>query len=235
MLVRQSTAQPGCCWQWDALLREGPGAALSCAGCSWHGNRAYWPQEEPFLGGWGLGSLASSWSVKFSILDSVFQSHSATPQVREAEGRKVKQVLAESRVMVPQELSFLTMDLNNCVPTFPYFYITSFICTPTCFPLQQPLLIPLFCRWTYPGSWSPIFCHHWEPCYLIPLESFYFFPRLVGSFLPFSLCFHIQPKCFSPSPHSLRKATAPCPTTVLPLSVYWSGLLSFSAKHLDSG
>lgn len=37
------------------------------------------PQEEPFLGEQGLESLASNWSIKFSILDSVFQSHSATP------------------------------------------------------------------------------------------------------------------------------------------------------------
>lgn len=42
MLVRQSAARGGCCWQWDDLLREGPGAAPGCAECPWHCNRDYW-------------------------------------------------------------------------------------------------------------------------------------------------------------------------------------------------
>lgn len=37
------------------------------------------PQEESFRGEWGLESLASNWSIKFSILHGEFQSHSATP------------------------------------------------------------------------------------------------------------------------------------------------------------
>lgn len=80
------------------------------------------------------------------------------------------------------------------------------------------LFIPLLCGRIYPGLWSPIFCRDWEPCHLIPLQSFSFFSRLVGSFLPFSLCFHIQPMYFSPSSHSfpLMKATAPFLTSVSP-------------------
>lgn len=57
--------------------------------------------------------------------------------------------------------------------------------TPTCPPLQQPLFIPLLCRWTYPGLWSPIFCHHWEPCCLIPLQRLIFLFKAGGIFSSF--------------------------------------------------
>lgn len=59
------------------------------------------PQEEAFLGEQGLESLASNWFIKCFILDRVFRVILQLLQAGEAEGRKMKQVLAESHVMVP--------------------------------------------------------------------------------------------------------------------------------------
>lgn len=70
-------------------------------------------------------------------------------------------------------------------PLSLYFHIISFISTPTCSPLQQPLFIPLLCRWTSPGLWSPMFFHHWEPCYLTPLQRFFFLFKTGGIFPSF--------------------------------------------------
>lgn len=101
LLVRQSTARRGCCWHWDDLLRGAPGAALGCAECPWHCDWAPWASGGIIPWRVGTGKLS------FQLVHKIFYFRQCVSvmlhllQVREAEGRKLKQVLAESCVMVP--------------------------------------------------------------------------------------------------------------------------------------
>lgn len=111
---------------------------------------------------------------------------------------------------------------------------------PPALPLQQPLFILLFHRWTCSGLWSPIFCSHWEESLFSPFSMVFFLLKTDGIFSYFQsllphaaqvlLIFltHVSPHCSHSSlPHHCFHAS--------PLSVCWSGLLSLADNCLGSG
>lgn len=88
LLVRQSTAQCSVAAAGTEMIcseepqvrhwavQNAPGIVTELTG----------PQEESFLGEWGLESLASNWFIKFAILDSVSQSCCISKSERLREG-----------------------------------------------------------------------------------------------------------------------------------------------------
>lgn len=240
MLVRQSTVLGGCCWQWDDLLRRAPGAALGLAECPWHCNKAH---------GASRGSLpwrAGTEKFSFQLVHKVFYFRQCVSESF-CNSSKLERLREErwSRSLLSHMSWCLKMSPSSpwiLVTVFPFslylihqLHLYSHLLSPS-----TATLHPTFMQVNLPWVMKSNLLLSLGTLLLNPFTELFFLFKAGGIFSFFqSLLPHTAQVLLTfltsfPS-HDSHCSLPDHHSPTCRLSVYWSGLLSFTAKHLDSG